>query len=347
MSLRRGGFTLVELLVVIAIIGILIALLLPAIQAAREAARRSQCLNNCKQLGLALHNYHDANQVFPPALLRSGRWQAAPTVWQGLTWQVKNTTGFVLLLPYVEQRALYDRYNFAVCSSVSSPYGKPVIGSSVTNEPIYTQQVPVYVCPSDETPSPVLLRNPGQTSDFYEARNVARSNYLFSSGNSTDYDRPYADYRQVAFATYNGYSVSMAGAFGNDGAARIDDIKDGTSNTIAMGESKQAHRGKTSTVFGPYWGAGVHTCCHGYTAWNDPAFNVNADYNLIRGTSTLKTGRQYAWGFGSWHPNGANFAMCDGSARFINEQINYVTTFQFLNRIADRIQVPDDWVGVQ
>ena len=106
---RGRGFTLVELLVVIAIIGILIALLLPAVQAAREAARRTQCTNNLKQLGLALHNYADVHKIFPPGGLEYG-WQTSSTLGaEPADKLVHNLNGLVLLLPFIEQTALYDR----------------------------------------------------------------------------------------------------------------------------------------------------------------------------------------------------------------------------------------------
>ena len=114
------GFTLVELLVVIAIIGTLVGLLLPAVQSAREAARATQCRNNMKQMGLALHNYHDNFNVFPPALLNSGRYNNSG--YTTVTNPVLNTTGWVFLLPYIDQAPAYNQYNFNVCSSMSSPY---------------------------------------------------------------------------------------------------------------------------------------------------------------------------------------------------------------------------------
>ena len=114
-SVRRG-FTLVELLVVIAIIGILIALLLPAVQAAREAARRSHCTNNLKQLGLGLHNYHSPFNVFPPAGLDYG-WGWACYGSEPAEKRVKNVNGFVMLLPFIEQSPLHQKYDFRQCAS--------------------------------------------------------------------------------------------------------------------------------------------------------------------------------------------------------------------------------------
>src|SRR3954452_14620659 len=104
----RRGFTLIELLVVIAIIAVLIALLLPAVQAAREAARRIQCANNMKQLGLALHNYHDVNNGLPPGRIWSGT--GFPTIFSGQ----QNTTWFCLMLPMFEQGVLANAFNYAL-----------------------------------------------------------------------------------------------------------------------------------------------------------------------------------------------------------------------------------------
>jgi prepilin-type N-terminal cleavage/methylation domain-containing protein len=255
------AFTLIELLVVIAIIAVLIALLLPAVQQAREAARRSQCKNNLKQMGIALHNYHDTHKYFPPALISSGR-VTIPT-------PVLNTTGFVLLLPYIDQAPLYNQYNFNLPSSISnpSPYTRPLAGgvtTSTANQAIYSVKLDVYTCPSDPANGQSVTSAANNQGDFYERNQVRRSNYLFSSGDYTDYN--------LSFGAYSG--STNQGAFGNDGAATIRDIRDGTSGTILVGESKQL--GKTSPNFGPYWGAGTHTCCHGYTP--NAQFTVNATY---------------------------------------------------------------------
>jgi len=355
LSFRRA-FTLVELLVVIAIIGVLVALLLPAVQYAREAARRMSCGNNLKQIGIALHTYHDTFKVFPPALIGSGRWNAAGQTPPHL---VANTTGWVLMLPQLEQTGMSGIYNYGMPSSVSSPYGMPFINNVNTslmptnpNTQVYSKRMEILTCPSDTYPAQILNRLPGTTTDFYEANNVARSNYLFSAGGTTDYN-----------ARYDTIYFLDKGMFGNDGAGGMQDCTDGSSNTIAVGESKQSHRGKTASVFGPYWGAGTHTCCHGYTPRNQNAnilnsgggnaalrpqqtvtygqmFNVNFDY------SWDFTNRQYAWGFGSYHPNGGQFVMCDGAVKFLNQNIAYDGgvggntsggVFLWLNRPADNL----------
>jgi len=328
MTRRIRAFTLIELLVVIAIIAVLIALLLPAVQQAREAARRSQCKNNLKQMGIALHNYHDTAKTFPPALVSSGRYNNA-----GYT-AVLNTTGWVLLLPYLDQAPMYNQYNFNVPSSVSNPYGRPLApppggaANDVVNQPIYSTKLSVFVCPSDPANGVGFTRLPNTPSDFYTANNVRRSNYLFSAGHTTDYSEPFQYYTGLALnssATGTTVNVGYQGAFGNDGAATLAAIVDGSSNTILVGECKQIKA--SSNLFGPFWGAGVHTCCHMYTETDNALYNVNAKHT---------NGDQYAWGAGSYHVGGAHFLLGDGSVRFISENINYFSIFRYLNRIADR-----------
>jgi prepilin-type N-terminal cleavage/methylation domain-containing protein len=330
------GFTLVELLVVIAIIGILVALLLPAVQAAREAARRSQCGNNLKQIGLALQNYHDLHRVFPPALLGSGRQNggAAPP-----GHMVMNATGFMLMAPMLEQQAIYQSYNFSVPSSISNPYGYPLaagVTTSNTNQPYYSRPLPVFTCASDTNPASQNNYHANDPTNFYESNFAAQSNYLFATGYYTDYDSDYAN--------HVGAYLDL-GPFGNNGAAKFGDIKDGTSNTVAIGESKQGiGGGKTSYVYGPYWGAGVHTCCHGRTrrdTFITTTGGISGPYGYVYGavnydvSGTAHLQRQYAWQFGSYHPAGAQFVMCDGSTRFISDSVDYYNVFVWLNRIKD------------
>ena len=122
MKMSKRGFTLIELLVVIAIIAILIALLLPAVQQAREAARRTQCKNNLKQLGIALHNYHDVHRVFPPSRLNVG-FHGGPVYATPRPARYKNATGWTLLLPFIEQGNLYQQYDHNQAASWSYVYG--------------------------------------------------------------------------------------------------------------------------------------------------------------------------------------------------------------------------------
>ncbi len=315
---QHRGFTLVELLVVIAIIGILVALLLPAVQSAREAARRMQCGNNMKQLGLALHNYHDTFKTFPPALLGSGRYN--DSAYHLARGGVKNTTGWTLMLPFFEQNTIADKYNYGVCSSMSSPYGVTVAGTDTVNDTLYNAELDILQCPSHPEAGLISDYDAGGTS-FYSRRNALRTSYLFSTGSTTDYS--------AGWDAYGGY-ISQ-GAFGNDGAARFASITDGTSNTLALGEAAGG-RYKTSTHYGPWGMTGTHTCCHGYVpsysstvlsaayaAIYAPNWNINEDYN------SDAQNRTYAWVFNSLHPGGAQFTFADGSVHFLPETIDYLT----------------------
>lgn len=338
----RRGFTLVELLVVIAIIGVLVALLLPAIQYAREAARRMQCGNNLKQIGIALHTYHDTFKVFPPAKIGSGSQSGNFTY---PTQAVANTTGWTLLLNQLEQTGIATKYNFGLPSSLSNFSSvKPFINGATNatyNAALVSTRLEVMSCPSDSYPAQKYSYQVGIVG-AYENNDAARSNYLFSSGGTTDYDAPYNDLTTI-----------HKGMFGNDGSGGMQSCTDGTSNTIAVGESKQGHRGKTSTVYGPFWGSGTHTCCHGYTPGYNPGTvfspflyspqnggkvrNVigysnwapNFDYN------NDGQNRQYAWQFGSYHPGTTQFVMCDGAVKGIPDVVNYDNVFVWLNRPGD------------
>jgi len=291
--------------------------LLPAVQQAREAARRTQCRNNLKQIGLALHNYHDKANMFPPALIGSGRWNSTANL------NVLNTTGWVLLLNEIDQGPMYNKYNFNVPSSISNPYSKPLAGGATTsdaNKPIYSTRLAAFNCPTDDLAGQVVTSNANVATNFYERNGVARSNYLFAAGDYYDYSESWGYYTGAV----------GRGAFGNDGAANLRDIKDGASNTIVVGESKQLH-GDNS--YGPYWGAGTHTCCHGYVPASDARYNINADY-YANGSKL-----QYAWGYGSWHSGGAHFVFGDGAVKFLSENINYTAAFVPMNRISDGVVV--------
>jgi prepilin-type N-terminal cleavage/methylation domain-containing protein/prepilin-type processing-associated H-X9-DG protein len=345
-SLR--GFTLIELLVVIAIIAILIALLLPAVQQAREAARRTQCKNNLHNVGLALHNYHDSFKVFPPAKLNSSMYSA----WNNATYGAimsppkpgaLNTTGWVHLLPYYDQAPLFNQYRFDSNSSSDSQYGVPFQGAALgaDNERVFSQPLPILTCPS--APEVGLPTYTG--SSYYKHRNVRRSNYFFATGWWEDRSHTYAYYSATRTTVFNPVTnttmaINVQGAFGNNGAARIGDITDGTSNTVAVGEAVGGIH-KTSTVYGPFWGAGIHTCCHGRViagrdhlgaaeswATRQRQYHINAPWN---GDAL---GRTYAWVFNSLHEGGAQFLLADGSVRLLSETMDY-PTFVWLNYIRD------------
>ncbi len=286
---RRAGFTLVELLVVIAIIGILIALLLPAVQAAREAARRMQCSNNLKQIGLALHNYHTALRSFPPGGLAS------------------NEMSFlVFILPYLEQKPLYDQFNFD-----AGPY---VLSGATTNGRAEHGQnaIAPYLCPS----CPDLRSNLSESGNYSER--------MPDNANGTD---PYTTHYQgvmgpVGTNPFNGtqYRVlnrshhwggqAQQGVLFNNRSVRIRDVTDGTSNTFAVGEISWKGYGKFRS-----WIRGASSASkEAQGACKNAAEPINAG---------AVYGRFNDAGFGSRHPGGTQFLMVDGSTHFVSETIDY------------------------
>jgi len=309
--MSRRAFTLVELLVVIAIIGILIALLLPAVQAAREAARRSQCINNLKQLGLALHNYHDVHKQFPPNIpIQSST---------GYLWDAgihRKGTTLVKLLPFVEQTSLYQQLDFrtdVVAQIVNLGYG---VGDN-------TRDIPVFRCPSDN------LRQKGHTN-YAPSIGFAP---MPSQGNScTAYQPPnIIDYFRSGLAGHGNTDsdretsgVFSRGVF----AARMQDVTDGTSNVIAMGEIRpwcsDHHRAgwyHTNALWTATTPPINFPTCPGEPPGTDGSLSCNHFANW-----------QTSQGFKSLHPGGANFLLCDGSVHFISQTIDYAT----YQRLGDR-----------
>lgn len=272
----------------IAIIGILIALLLPAVQSAREAARRSQCTNNFKQLGLALHNYHDAMRLFPPAILTKYVGTAMSSTCWG--WGA-------FLLPYMEQQALHDTIQ----------PGQGSIYEAITNDATRRQAmqagIATHNCPSDIIKEKGT--NPCRLFDTYE---IACSNYVC---NNTSDEFVAAD---------NG---DWAGLFVPDKSLRLGDILDGTSNTVALGERSWQFRDNLGLRYG-HWAAVV------YGTRNKTDLSRQCD-NLAVGVYKLnlngtvqpadKAEMRGMRGYSSRHPGGANFALADGSVRFVSETI--------------------------
>jgi prepilin-type N-terminal cleavage/methylation domain-containing protein/prepilin-type processing-associated H-X9-DG protein len=284
MSNRTDGFTLVELLVVIAIIGILIALLLPAVQAAREAARRLQCTNHLKQLALSLQSYHDAHNQLPYGALKS----------HDLAWRV-------FILPYVEQEGFYKRFDFN--SSFTS-------SNNLTHALTY---VDTFFCPSGT--NLLSIYTSGQvngvqtyTSHYY---GVAGPEGVDASGN------PYPVVPSDN-ASYGDNATS--GVLTADQAVSITDITDGTSNTIAIGEIVHEYPGiygygtgregrAVGGGDGQVWVRG--SIQRANLACKNIAFGMNQPADL---TTRIA--------FASYHPDGCNFAKCDGSVDFVLEDVD-------------------------
>jgi prepilin-type N-terminal cleavage/methylation domain-containing protein/prepilin-type processing-associated H-X9-DG protein len=317
-----AGFTLIELLVVIAIIAVLIALLLPAVQSAREAARRAQCTNNLKQIGLAMHNYHQAFGAFPPGSSRG------PYDLQGNTWAWNNWSAQAMLLSFIEQNPLYNAVNFMVPPVASFD------GSSFSNT-VLLMRISSFLCPSD-----------GNAGKRYI------NSYYGSMGTSIGY---------TTQSRSNGIFAMVTGR-------SIQDIIDGTSNTIAfserlVGDPDRDHRARGNGIVdvpgGSLWESlDVSTNFNGimqtfqacnvahlaptnsawqsggqYWAWGAPGmtlFNVVVPPNSTQypwsscrqGCGGCGTDNSHIINATSNHPGGCNVQLADGSVRFIKSTVD-------------------------
>ncbi len=293
---RRSGFTLVELLVVIAIIGILVGLLLPAVQAAREAARRMQCTNNLKQIGLALHNYHDTHRKFP-----QGNYFDLANVNSQWAWSA-------MILPFIEQGNLFNGLNVG-----------PSTLEAAANDPVklvlLQTPLPAFICPSDAEAGvnrnrPFLAKSTGGLCNgmiLPATVQFAKSNYPGCNGNRGNDD----------------------GIFSSGGDSnKIGDITDGTSNTIMVGERPSNRYAKQTVATGPWaavW-AGQELTCDGITnVWcllGKTEFQMNTGKHSLAASNTDAVDSPLL-SFGSQHTGGANFVLGDGSVRFISENIQW------------------------
>jgi prepilin-type N-terminal cleavage/methylation domain-containing protein/prepilin-type processing-associated H-X9-DG protein len=300
-STRQVGFTLIELLVVIAIIAVLIALLLPAVQQAREAARRSQCKNNLKQLGLALHNYHEALSAFPINLY--GGYGDTANV-GGYT-QTSKSWGFIVhLLPYLDQAPLYNLTNPGANTMLASGQMASVI--------------PVLLCPSD----PTGARETENTTYTTGNLNVAVTNYKGVIGSDWDwgtYANNVVNAGSDSFVDNNG----LFHALNYRKYKKMSSITDGTSNTVAIGESVCNPNFATGDGPGNTW---MNTAAVGATT----AVPINT-VNNIQTNASVAWDRK--WSFSSMHTGGAHFLMADGAVRFISNNIS-MTTYRDLSTLA-------------
>jgi len=350
--LKRRAFTLIELLVVIAIIAILVALLLPAVQQAREAARRTQCKSNLKQIGIALANYHDAFNGLPPGTLCGNRVNDVTRANVRGTEAVKNHTALMLLLPYLDQASLYEEIDFDQHSGEalhgdSAPNGLAGnpwasnpnnIGNGVDPGPVH-RVIAGFLCPSDNA---VGLLSSGNNA-HYKLDRHGRTNYLMGGGSrgwSVNHWQSVA--RSSRWMRPNGTGTNPRllyrdrGIFGHNGAARMRDMSDGSSNTIAFGEARQNIGSNTipgivntnhSSAWSAYTWVSNFVVCHpneNANHINNVRYHINGPRNVngMAGSGGGPTRVNHHGGTASSaHTGGAHFLFGDGTVRFLNETI--------------------------
>jgi len=282
---RRAAFTLIELLVVIAIISLLIALLLPAVQQAREAARRTQCRNHLKQIGLALHNYHDNHNTFPPGETFSS---AVPMDLSAWSWSV-------MILPFLDQSPLYNQLQPNSPNPLSTALVNP------TSLALLRTSLAVYQCPTD----PGSLVNTDRPLLPPSNITVGKSNYVGSHGVTR--------------------GTPGDGIFDHNSRRGLRDVTDGASQTILVGERSAADTAGSGSSRASVW-AGITNPGSTCTANDDGPFVI-----LGNATFRMQSGRPLEPGlitpcpmvtYSSLHEGGAHFLLCDGSVRFVSENVD-------------------------
>ena len=316
---RSRGFTLIELLVVIAIIAILIALLLPAVQQAREAARRTECKNKLKQLGLALHNYHDTHRSFPSGgvvfeNVTSGTgqtWCNSGDATQGAPWTV-------MILPYVDESPLYNQFNFndRLTASFTSQ-----TSTSSENNALWFMSNAKFQCPSDPASRPGV-----NNTNYLGVQGGGPSGLVnCSGGNSNEfYDNG------VLYANSN---------------TRMRDLIDGSSNTLMLGESKyMVTKDGTTSTFYLGWSSSIRlgsgsTMPHPVTM---AAAREQINSRTVTGGRQPSSGNDsrtsYSRLFGSFHEGGCHMLLADGSTHFFSENMD-LATYQQLGIRNDSLPV--------
>lgn len=332
MSRLRVGYSIIELLVAVAIIAVLIGLLLPAVQKVRESAARISCTNNLKQLGLALHNHHDAAKRFPGGIIVNG------SVEDG--WG----TGFTELLPYLEQQNLRNIYRFDL--SWFDP----------ANAPAVAVEVKVFYCPTNRSRGGIDTAPIAAQWNCYIPPYVAGVDYAFCKGANAGLS---LESSRVPASVRGPFGIAVREGEGTvTGTVRLTDVTDGTSSTFALGEAAGGSRkfpirdlnNPGRTVNDPFTGQpALLEQCWGATGFSDrahpwyaSALAVTAQFgmppdvqdeplNRSPGTPTIyaadpsgfnRGGRLLVSGFRSIHPGGANFVMCDGSVRWVHDSID-------------------------
>jgi prepilin-type N-terminal cleavage/methylation domain-containing protein len=318
---KLRGFTLIELLVVIAIIAVLIALLLPAVQQAREAARKSQCKNNLKQYGLAMHNYHDVHKMFPIG---------------GQNWQLPNIGWQPRVLPFMDQAPLFNQINFT--SGGAANGGSASAWDTLLPNNLRARQVnaPYTKCPTDASNG--LTRTDWAQASYGGSLGSQRT--PSADGNCNTWLTPNVNYDGNGYADH-GNTVTPAGLSGMISrlgpCIDIAKVTDGTSNTIFVGEILSDCNDHSTG----WWDYNQGGNAHASTAV--PLNNMNTCPNSKKITNPACTNANnwnYSWGFRSQHTGGAHFLLVDGTIRFISENIDY-NTYQRLGGRADGFTVGD------
>jgi prepilin-type N-terminal cleavage/methylation domain-containing protein/prepilin-type processing-associated H-X9-DG protein len=316
---RRGrGFSLIELLVVIAIISILIAILLPAVQQAREAARRIQCRNNLKQFGLALANYHNSYDRFPPGGTRDCC-GSGPNL------------GFIpRLFPYLDLGTIYDNLNLNSADATLLPPVPPA--TTAAANPVINVPITIAICPSDSNLEP----NPNGAGPG--GIGYATTNYDGSAGSMVLGSTDPACTVYVTGVLINDWPDAsnintISGMGGRSGACiGISHVRDGTSNVIHMGEILPSCN---PNGFGGLWlmdGLNYHAVTA--APINDYTTCPWATGSQIRFPGCTTANWNIGWGFRSMHSGGANFLFVDGSVHVLSSSINYLT-YQYLGGRSD------------
>jgi prepilin-type N-terminal cleavage/methylation domain-containing protein/prepilin-type processing-associated H-X9-DG protein len=359
---RASGFTLIELLVVIAIIAVLIALLLPAVQAAREAARRAQCVNNLKQIGLSLHNYHQIYDSFPSgALILYDTPSGAGA--NNYSW-----SAHARLLASLEQQAIYNAVNWSVgpCNDAYGVYANSTASGA---------RLSVFLCPSSPTPGWSFEGNAP-----LQVFTAPGNNYFASMGSSLEFSGQQTAGPPNGPFQYDGVGASAIG---------IRNITDGTSNTVAFGEwktgdgiqstisiptdviwvgilptgtarndgtltmpnptltknfqawlnaclqgAKSADRTNQTSDLGRCWAFGLNATTMGNLLLPPNPKYPNCNSGTASGNAVQNPGM---FGMSSFHPGGANVLMCDGSVKFLKDSTNQQTIWALGSRAQGEI----------